>query len=87
MDKLEIYGQPLPNMPWEERNGQRGVMWRDTANPIIPRDLLPDSNSIFNSAVVPFAGGFERQCHKAQGDCLCLLARRTMSSYRRLLGW
>jgi beta-1,4-mannooligosaccharide/beta-1,4-mannosyl-N-acetylglucosamine phosphorylase len=33
-------------------------MWRCSANPIIPRDLLPNSNSIFNSAVVPFKDGF-----------------------------
>ena len=33
-------------------------MWRYSGNPVIPRDLLPDSNSIFNSAVVPFGKGF-----------------------------
>jgi len=33
-------------------------MWRYSANPVIPRNLLPDSNSIFNSAVVPFKDGF-----------------------------
>ena len=58
MPELKIYGQPLPNIPWQERGSQRGVIWRDLANPIIPRDLLPDSNSIFNSAVVPFGQGF-----------------------------
>ena len=50
---------PLPNIPWEERPAGNGdVVWRYSANPIIPRDLLPTSNSIFNSAVVPFDGGF-----------------------------
>ena len=59
MSKLTIQGQPLPNMPWEERPaGERNVMWRCSANPIIPRDLLPTSNSIFNSAVVPFGNGY-----------------------------
>ena len=33
-------------------------MWRSERNPIIPRDLIPCSNSIFNSAVVPFGNGF-----------------------------
>ena len=33
-------------------------MWRYSGNPVIPRNLLPDSNSIFNSAVVPFGNGF-----------------------------
>jgi len=59
MSKLIISGNPLPNMPWEERpEGQRTPLWRCSKNPIIPRDLLPTSNSIFNSAVVPFGEGF-----------------------------
>jgi beta-1,4-mannooligosaccharide/beta-1,4-mannosyl-N-acetylglucosamine phosphorylase len=50
---------PLPNIPWEERpSGCQDVVWRFSKNPIIPRDLLPSSNSIFNSAVVPFRDGF-----------------------------
>jgi len=54
-----IVGSPLPNMPWEERPATGSdVVWRSSRNPIIPRDLLPDSNSIFNSAVVPFGDGF-----------------------------
>ena len=49
----------LPNIPWEERPaGCQDVIWRYSANPIIPRDLIPSSNSIFNSAVVPFRGAF-----------------------------
>lgn len=52
-------GSPLPNIPWEERPaGCDKPLWRYSDNPIIPRDLLPDSNSIFNSAVVPFGKGF-----------------------------
>ena len=55
---MKIFGNPLPDMPWEERpEGCKDVLWRYSANPVIPRDLLPDSNSIFNSAVVPFKGG------------------------------
>jgi beta-1,4-mannooligosaccharide/beta-1,4-mannosyl-N-acetylglucosamine phosphorylase len=34
------------------------VVWRYSGNPIIPRNLIPSSNSIFNSAVVPFNGEF-----------------------------
>jgi beta-1,4-mannooligosaccharide/beta-1,4-mannosyl-N-acetylglucosamine phosphorylase len=46
-------------IPWEERPaGSSAVVWRSSRNPIIPRDLLPRSNSIFNSAVVPFETGF-----------------------------
>jgi beta-1,4-mannooligosaccharide/beta-1,4-mannosyl-N-acetylglucosamine phosphorylase len=48
-----------PPIPWEDRPaGADGVVWRSTRNPIIPRDLLPRSNSIFNSAVVPFGDGY-----------------------------
>jgi beta-1,4-mannooligosaccharide/beta-1,4-mannosyl-N-acetylglucosamine phosphorylase len=49
----------LPNIPWENRPaGNSEVVWRYSRNPIIPRDLIPSSNSIFNSAVVPFKGKF-----------------------------
>lgn len=54
-----IIGPPLPNIPWEEKPpGCRDVVWRCNNNPIIPRDLIPSSNSIFNSAAVPFEGEF-----------------------------
>lgn len=49
----------LPAMPWQERPaGSDDLLWRSDRNPIIPRDLLPRSNSIFNSAVVPFGTGY-----------------------------
>jgi beta-1,4-mannooligosaccharide/beta-1,4-mannosyl-N-acetylglucosamine phosphorylase len=50
---------PLPNIPWEEKPAKSSdVVWRFSGNPIIPRNLIPSSNSIFNSAVVPFNGTF-----------------------------
>ncbi len=56
---IQVIGDPLPNMPWEERPADaRGVVWRSRRNPIIPRDAIPCSNSIFNSAVVPYQGAF-----------------------------
>lgn len=49
----------LHNIPWEDRpEGCSDVVWRYSKNPIIPRDLIPSSNSIFNSAVVPFEGSY-----------------------------
>ena len=46
-------------IPWQDRPaGSKAPMWRYSENPIIPRDLLPYSNSIFNSAVVPFGDAF-----------------------------
>jgi beta-1,4-mannooligosaccharide/beta-1,4-mannosyl-N-acetylglucosamine phosphorylase len=54
-----ITQSPLPNIPWENRPaGNTDVVWRYSANPIIPRDLLPTSNSIFNSAVVSYQSGY-----------------------------
>ena len=42
--KIKIAGNPLPGMPWEDRPaGRSDVMWRYSANPVIPRNLLPDS--------------------------------------------
>ena len=58
MKHLEIIGQPLPEIPWQDRpEGCKEVMWRYSENPVIPRDALSTSNSIFNSAVVPFKKG------------------------------
>jgi beta-1,4-mannooligosaccharide/beta-1,4-mannosyl-N-acetylglucosamine phosphorylase len=57
--KYKLYSDVIPNMPWEEKPAScKKIIWRSTANPIIQRDLLPTSNSIFNSAVVPFEGEF-----------------------------
>jgi len=60
--KAEIIGSELPNIPWEERPHEcperSAVVWRYSKNPVIPRDLIPSSNSIFNSAVVPYQGEF-----------------------------
>ena len=54
-----LNGQSIPNMPWQDKPADcNEVIWRHTDNPIIPRNQLPTSNSIFNSAVVPFEGKF-----------------------------
>ena len=55
----KIIGKALPNIPWENKpEGCKDVVWRYSANPIVQRDAIPCSNSIFNSAVVPFEGEF-----------------------------
>ncbi|MBI9069342.1 MAG: glycoside hydrolase family 130 protein [Salinivirgaceae bacterium] len=47
------------NIPWQERpKGNKDILWRYNENPIIQRYQIPSSNSIFNSAVVPFQDGF-----------------------------
>jgi beta-1,4-mannooligosaccharide/beta-1,4-mannosyl-N-acetylglucosamine phosphorylase len=71
-----ILGAALPTIPWEERPAHSSdVVWRYTANPIIPRDAIPNSNSIFNSAVVPFNGTFA-------GVFRCDDKRRVMDIHR-----
>jgi len=55
----KIIGEALPNIPWEDKPaGLNAPVWRYSGNPIIGRHAIPNSNSVFNSAVVPFQGGF-----------------------------
>ena len=55
----KIIGKSLPNIPWQEKKpGEKMPVWRYDENPIIGRQLLKRSNSIFNSAVVPFEDGY-----------------------------
>lgn len=56
---VKIIGSALPNIPWQEPPANtRTPFWRYDANPIIGRDGNARSNSVFNSAVVPFKDGF-----------------------------
>ena len=55
----KVIGDDIPNLPWEDKPaGCREVVWRYSGNPIIGRDGNKRSNSVFNSAVVPFRAGF-----------------------------
>jgi beta-1,4-mannooligosaccharide/beta-1,4-mannosyl-N-acetylglucosamine phosphorylase len=60
MSKVKIINEKhIPNIPWEDRPANSNdIMWRYSKNPVIPRDLMPRSNSIFNSAVVAYKGEF-----------------------------
>lgn len=45
--------------PWQERpEGCTDVVWRYSENPVVDRYATSVSNSIFNSAVVPFGDGY-----------------------------
>lgn len=49
----------LAKMPWENAPEKgKSILWRYSQNPVIGRYHIPTSNSIFNSAVVHFNGGF-----------------------------
>lgn len=55
----KIIGESFPALPWQDRpTGTRSPVWRYNENPIIRRDATRNSNSIFNSAVVPFEDSF-----------------------------
>ncbi|MGB9681427.1 MAG: glycoside hydrolase family 130 protein [bacterium] len=57
--EIKILGQPLSNIPWEDKPKDcKEIVWRSKRNPIIRRNQAKDANSIFNSAVVPFEDGF-----------------------------
>jgi beta-1,4-mannooligosaccharide/beta-1,4-mannosyl-N-acetylglucosamine phosphorylase len=50
---------PLKNIPWENKPADcPHPVWRLSSNPVIGRSPFPECNSVFNSAVVPFGGGF-----------------------------
>ena len=55
----KIIGENLPNIPWEDRPaGCNETVWRYSGNPLITSDAVPECNSIFNSAVIPFSKHF-----------------------------
>lgn len=55
----KIIGKPLSDIPWQDKPaGCTEPVWRYTENPIIKRHAIPTSNSVFNSAVVPFGDKF-----------------------------
>ena len=58
-ERVSVDSAAPPAIPWEDRpEGEAGPLWRSSRNPIIARDHLPRSNSIFNSAVVQFRDGY-----------------------------
>lgn len=56
---VKIIGESLSNIPWQEKPSDcTEAIWRYSENPIIKRNAIPNSNSIFNSAVVPFGKSY-----------------------------
>lgn len=59
MKPVSIIGKDLPNIPWQEKpESCKNVIWRHSGNPIIGRDPTEKSARVFNSAVIPYKGGF-----------------------------
>jgi len=56
---MKIIGDPLPNLPWEDRpKGSTEVVWRYSGNPVIGWNPTPSTARVYNSAVLPHAGEF-----------------------------
>ena len=60
MEKIKIIGDRVDNMPWQDKpEGLRNApVWRYSKNPIIERNPVSIVARIFNSAVLPYEGGF-----------------------------
>lgn len=59
MSKVNIIGDNLSNIPWQEKpEGCQEVMWRYDKNPIMGRNQTTSTARIYNSAVLPYEGKF-----------------------------
>ncbi len=60
MGEIRMTGPELKNMPWQEKpEGLKGApVWRYSENPVIGRNPIEGVARIFNSAVLPYEGGF-----------------------------
>ncbi len=59
MPAVRVYGDAIPNLPWQDKpKGSRAPIWRFDGNPIIERDPIPSAARVYNSAVLPYGGGF-----------------------------
>lgn len=59
MSRIEIIGQKLGNIPWQEKpQGYEGVVWRHSENPMTSWNPTKKTARIYNSAVVPYDNGY-----------------------------
>ncbi|OPA74239.1 glycosylase [Paenibacillus selenitireducens] len=59
MEHVQIIGERLSNMPWQDKpEPNAGPVWRHAQNPIIDRNPVKGIARIFNSAVAPYEGRF-----------------------------
>ena len=59
MNKINIIGQPLYNIPWQDCPADSELpVWRYSENPIIQRNPVQSVSRIFNSAVLPYENGY-----------------------------
>ena len=59
MNEVKIIGEQLSNIPWQQKpSACKNIVWRYSENPILDRNPMSGMQGIYNSAVVPFEGGF-----------------------------
>ena len=62
MSEIKMLNVPsLPNIPWQDRPADlktESPVWRYSENPVLGRNPTPEIARIFNSAVVPWEGGY-----------------------------
>ncbi len=59
MSKINILGQPLSHIPWQDCPEDSELpVWRYSENPIIQRNPVKGVSRIFNSAVLPYENGY-----------------------------
>ena len=63
LDQAKLKDRANPHIqkaiPWQDRKANNSdIVWRYDENPVVNRYDIPSSNSIFNSAIVPFNGNF-----------------------------
>jgi len=57
--KHKIYGNNLPNIPFESRpSGCDAPVWRYSKNPIIEMNPFENASRVFNSSVIPYQNAF-----------------------------
>lgn len=68
---MKIYCENIPNIPWQEKPADcNSVMWRHDTNPILDNKTVYRADRVYNSAAVPFNGGFAG-VFRVDDDCKC----------------
>ena len=89
MEKIKMIGEPLPNMPWQDKPKDIDApVWRYSENPIIKRNPVKNVSRIFNSAVLPYEGAYIGVFRGEQTNGIPTEARSKLSNCDlQLLSW
>lgn len=70
-----IHAEKIPNLPWQEPKNRKNQapIWRYDGNPVIQRNPTERISSVFNSAALPYQGGFIAALRGEQKDGIPLI--------------